>query len=154
MADADDLAAALRALHEEIDEELRARWDRSLPFQDGLVDRWERARRLGFGIDSSICSISAGVHIYTHDTVHWSLSFGVAERTVAPVTIGDGCHLGAQSVIIAGVTIGDQCVVGANSLVNRAVPDCTVVVGSPARPVGRVEGEGVDVRIVIDAPRP
>ena len=54
MADADDLAAALRALHEEIDEELRARWDRSLPFQDGLVDRWERARRLGFGIDSSI----------------------------------------------------------------------------------------------------
>jgi hypothetical protein len=33
---------------------LRDTYDRSLPFQDGLFDRFERVKRLGFGEDSSI----------------------------------------------------------------------------------------------------
>lgn len=184
----DDLAAAIRALYEQVDEDLRSRWDRSLPLQDGLLDRWERASRLGFGPDASIynsavvlgsvtvgeatwigpytlldgsgggisighhCSVSAGVHVYTHDTVRWSLSFGAAERAVGPVAIGDGCHLGAQSVVAAGVTIGDRCVVGANSFVNRDVAARSVVVGSPAQVIGHVEGDGLDVRVVIGEP--
>jgi acetyltransferase-like isoleucine patch superfamily enzyme len=183
-----DLAAALRALYEEVDEGLRARWARSLPLQDGLIDRWDRATRLGFGAEASIynsavvlepvavgpsswigpntlldgsgggitigafCSISAGVHVYTHDTVLWSVSLGAGERTVGPVAIGDGCHIGAQSVIAPGVTIGDRCVVGANSFVNRSVPERTIVVGSPARAVGHVEGEGSTARLVMDPP--
>src|SRR3982750_1585315 len=32
----------------------------------------------------STCSISAGVHIYTHDTVRWALSGGVAPYERAP----------------------------------------------------------------------
>ena len=67
----------------------------------------------GGGISiGGFCSISAGVHLYTHDTVLWSLSLGTAERTLGPVSIGDGCHIGAQSVVAPGVTIGDRCVVG------------------------------------------
>lgn len=93
------------------------------------------------------CSISAGVHIYTHDTVAWALSRGVAGPRLAPVSIGDGCHIGAQSVIMPGVTIGSRCVIGANSFVNRDVPDRTVAAGSPAKPIARVRGEGKDIRI-------
>ena len=177
------LADALRALRTETDEELRRRWDRSLPFADGLFDRWERARRLGFGEEASIydsalvlepvtvgahtwigphvlldgsggglaigawCSISAGVHVYTHDTLLRSLSEGALARHTGPVRIGDACHVGAQSVIAAGVTVGTRCVIGANSFVNRDVPDRAVVGGSPARPLGMVVGEGEDVRI-------
>lgn len=103
----------------------------------------------GGGISiGSHCSVSAGVHIYTHDTVRWSLSLGAAERAVGPVAVGDGCHLGAQSIVAPGVTIGERCVIGANSFVNRPVVARSVVAGSPARVVGRVEGEGDEVRIV------
>lgn len=98
----------------------------------------------------AFCSIAAGTHIYTHDTVLWALTGGKAPRRRAPVSVGDCCHIGAQSIILPGVTIGSQCVVAANSLVNRPVPSMTVVAGTPARAIGRVEGEGEAVRIVMD----
>jgi acetyltransferase-like isoleucine patch superfamily enzyme len=172
------------------DAELRSRWQRSLPLQDALVDRWQRAAKLGFGPGSSIygsamvlepvsvagntwigpntlldgsgggivigeyCSIAAGVHIYTHDTVRWALSGGVAERTVGPVRVGDRCYIGPMSIVVAGVTIGRCSVIGANSVVLQTIPERTVVAGSPARVIGCVEGEGEDVRIVTARRRP
>ena len=92
--------------------ELHNRFNRTLPFGDYIVDRWEKAKELGFGegtsvYDSSVilgnvkvehdtwigpftvldgsggleigahCSISAGVQIYSHDTVHKSISGGI-----------------------------------------------------------------------------
>jgi len=85
------------------------------------------------------CSISAGVHIYTHDTVKWAVSGGKAEYERAPVNIGNCCHIGGQTVIAKGVTIGDHCVIGACSFVNKDVPSCTIAVGVPSRPVGTVK---------------
>jgi acetyltransferase-like isoleucine patch superfamily enzyme len=38
--------------------------------------------------------------------------------------------------------VGARCVVGAGSVVTEALPDGTVAVGAPARPVGRRGGEG------------
>ena len=181
-----DLALALRRVKEQRDEELRATYDRSLPFADAQFDRWERARTLGFGEKTSIydssavfgtvhvgtntwigpftildgsgggltigdyCSVSAGVHIYTHDTVLWAVSGGVQNARKEAVVIGSNTYIGAQSVIVAGVTIGSRCVIAANSLVNRDVPDGTIVGGTPARVLGRVEGEGADARLVFD----
>ncbi len=100
------------------------------------------------------CSISAGVHIYTHDTVLRSLSGGVMDRYCAAVSIGDRCYIGAQSVIRAGVQIGTMCVVGANSFIHRDVPERSIVGGSPGRILGRVEGDGASVRLVIDRQAP
>ena len=94
------------------------------------------------------CSISAGVHIYTHDTVLWAVSGGVQTARKSAVKIGSNTYIGAQSVIVAGVTIGERCVIAANSLVNRDVPDGTIVGGTPARTLGHVEGEGADARLV------
>ncbi len=96
------------------------------------------------------CSISAGVHIYTHDTVLWALSEGGAPKRMARVEIGDCCHIGAQSVILPGIVIGRRCVVAANSVVNGTVADGTIVGGTPARRLGRVEEEGNAVRLVMD----
>lgn len=170
-------ADELRELHRRLDTELRQRWQRSLPFDEQLSDRWERARDLGFGEGASIyaasyvygdvrvgadtwigpftvldgtggleigstCSISAGVHVYTHDTVQWALTGGAAEYERAAVRIGDACHVGANAVIAPGVTIGDHSVIGAGSFVNRDVPSYTIAVGAPSRPIGRVELEG------------
>jgi len=161
---------------------MRERWDRDLPLDELLFDRWERARELGFGEGTSIyhssyvygdvkvgrdtwigphtlldgsggleighnCSISTGVQIYTHDTVDWAVSGGVAPYVRAPVRIGSCCYLGPNTVVAKGVSIGDHCVVGTGSLVNRDVPSYSIAVGSPFRIVGRVRVDGGEVTL-------
>lgn len=49
-----------------------------------------------------------------------------------------GASIGAQAVIVCGVTIGAWAMVGAGAVVTRDVPDHTLVVGNPARVIGRV----------------
>lgn len=93
-------------------------------------------------------SISSGVQIYTHDTVRFALSGGKVEREVGPVEIGERTYVGPQSVVTANVSIGSMCVVAANSVVKQDVPDRTVVGGSPARVLGRVEGDDADLRLI------
>ena len=78
--------------------------------------------------------ISAGVQIYTHDTVKRALSGGTAKVEYAPTRIGSRVYIGPQSVIEKGVTIGDGVVIGAMSLVNRDVPSNSRVWGIPATP--------------------
>lgn len=182
----DDWVELLNACYRQHEERLQSQFHRSLPFQDAVFDRWERARRLGFGEGTSIynssavfgdvrvgqntwigpntvldgsgggliigsfCSVSAAVHIYTHDTVLWALSGGELPKTEARVFVGDCVYIGSQSVIAAGVTIGARSVVAANSFVNRDVPDGTVVGGSPARRLGIVVGQGSKIRIEFD----
>jgi acetyltransferase-like isoleucine patch superfamily enzyme len=85
------------------------------------------------------CSISAGVHIYTHDTVAWAVSGGRVPPERAPVSIGDNTYIGSQAIVARGVTIGDHCVIGAGSFVNRSIPPFSVAVGTPCRVVGSVE---------------
>lgn len=170
-----ELIKAIATLDRSLRLQVRERWERDLPFDELLFDRWERASSLGFGEGSSVyhlsyfygdvrvgehvwigpytlidgsgggvtigdyCVISAGVHVYTHDTVAWAVSGGRAPYTHAPVVIEDACYLGAQVVVAKGVRIGAHSVIGAGSFVNRDIPPYTVAVGSPARPVGRVE---------------
>jgi serine acetyltransferase len=50
-----------------------------------------------------------------------------------PVTIGDGCWLGARSVILPGVDIGPGVVVAAGSVVAKSVPANSLVGGVPAK---------------------
>lgn len=58
------------------------------------------------------------------------------------VEIGDGSWIGIGAAIVGNVRIGRGCVVGANAVVNRDVPDFTVVAGSPAHPIRRFDGNG------------
>jgi len=79
------------------------------------------------------CSISAGVQIYTHNTVNRSISLGSKPVDYAPTKIGHGVYIGPNAIIQMGVTIGDGAVIGANSLVNRDIPAGAKAFGSPAR---------------------
>ena len=40
--------------------------------------------------------------------------------------------------VIGGVTIGEGCVIGAGSVVTRDIPPHTVAVGNPARPIREI----------------
>jgi acetyltransferase-like isoleucine patch superfamily enzyme len=79
------------------------------------------------------CSISAGVQIYTHNTVSWSNSLGAEETETAPTKIGNGVYIGPNSIVQMGVTVGDKSVIGAMSFVNRDVECNGKVFGCPAR---------------------
>lgn len=57
-----------------------------------------------------------------------------------PVSIGNDCWFGANVVVCPGVTIGDGCVIGAGSVVTRDVPANCFAAGNPARVI-RVIGD-------------
>jgi acetyltransferase-like isoleucine patch superfamily enzyme len=84
------------------------------------------------------CSISSGVHIYTHNTVRWSVTLGTAPIDGAPTAIGDGVYIGPNTVVAMGVTVGDKSVIGAMSFVNSDIPAGKKAWGCPARIVGDV----------------
>lgn len=85
------------------------------------------------------CSISAGVQIYTHDTVNWSITGGKTGPERLPTKIGSRCYIGPNTVIAKGVTVGDGCVIGANSLVLKDIPSGKKAFGTPCRVIGEVD---------------
>ncbi len=52
---------------------------------------------------------------------------------VRPVVIKNGAWIGAGATILPGVTVGENSVVAAGAVVNKDVPDNTVVGGIPAK---------------------
>src|SRR4051812_25211035 len=86
----EELAAELLELRAVRDHEMRSRWDRSLPLDEELFDRWERARSLGFG---------DGTSVYEHAYVYGDVTVG--ENTwIGPMTVLDGS---------GGLEIGSWC---------------------------------------------
>ena len=169
-----ELLHELQALLDQLRRGMEQKWERVLPFQELISDRWERAKFRGFGEGTSIyesslvfgnvnvgkhtwigpftildgsgdleigdyCSISAGVQIYTHDSVAWAISGGKATIERAPTSIGSRCYLGPNVVVGKGVTIGDGCVIGTQSLVITDIPPGKKVMGIPAKVVGDVD---------------
>ena len=178
----DDLRNLWAARRKEIDEA----HSRTLPLGDYVVDRWEKARALGFGEGASIydsalvigevsvgeqswigpqvvldgsggltigshCSISAGVQIYSHDTVQWAVSGGKAAYERAPTAIGSRCYIGPGVQILTAdhprdpqerrsgqecahpITIGENVWIGAGALILPGVTigdGCVIGAGS------------------------
>jgi len=161
----------LKAFWLERREQVSAAHGRTLPFGDYVVDRWEKARTLGFGEGTSVydsvlvfgdvevgrntwigpfvildgsgglkigsnCSISAGVQVYTHDSVRWATSGGKSSYDLAATEIGDNCYIGPNTIVSKGVRIGDRSVIGANSLVLADIPARSKAFGSPCKIIG------------------
>lgn len=61
-----------------------------------------------------------------------------AEWEIRPTLIKSGASLGANSTIVCGHTVGEYAMVGAGSVVTKDVAPYALVVGNPARAIGRV----------------
>lgn len=55
------------------------------------------------------------------------------EYVTAPIRIGNNVWIGEGVCIMLGVSIGDGCVIGAHSVVSKSIPGYTIAVGTPAR---------------------
>jgi len=58
-------------------------------------------------------------------------------------TIGDNTLIGMGAIVLNGAKIGNNCIIGAGALVtqNTIIPDNTLMLGSPAKPIRTVSGE-------------
>lgn len=61
-----------------------------------------------------------------------------------PVAIGNNVWLGDNVCILQGVKIGDGCIIGANSVVTKDIPKNSIAIGSPAK-VTKVYDESLKV---------
>lgn len=50
-----------------------------------------------------------------------------------PVLIEDHVWIGTRALILPGVTLGEGCVIGAGSVVTKSIPPYTIAVGNPAK---------------------
>jgi acetyltransferase-like isoleucine patch superfamily enzyme len=55
-----------------------------------------------------------------------------------PVKIGKDCWFGANVVVCSGVTIGEGCVIGAGSIVTRDIPPFVFAGGDPCRVIREI----------------
>ena len=55
-----------------------------------------------------------------------------------PVNIGNDCWLGANVVVCPGVTIGEGCVIGAGSVVVKDIPPHSFAAGNPCRVIREI----------------
>ena len=96
-----------------------------------------------------------------HDYEHWILPALAAGRTPhfdwsltepRPIVIGPGTWLGINVTVLPGVTIGQGCVIGAGSVVTSDVPDFHIAAGVPARVLRAVDERPADRPAVAAVP--
>lgn len=79
------------------------------------------------------CDIGPSVELIPGSHLVGTSTRRAGAGTVKPITIGDGCWIGAHCLILGGVTIGDGCIVAAGAVVTTSMPPNTLVAGVPAK---------------------
>lgn len=132
--DSRSLLEALRALWKELQDEQRAKWNRSLPLAEGIVDRWSRAEALGFGTGTSIYDSAVVIGDVRVGSNTW-IGPNVVLDGSGGLDIGDNCSISAGAQVYShssvdwaitggdsgisrrGTRIGDRCYVGPNAVI-------------------------------------
>jgi acetyltransferase-like isoleucine patch superfamily enzyme len=91
--------------------------------------------------------VSAGVHLYSHNTIERALTGHQAPMVLKATRIGSRCFIGPRSIIGPGTVIGDECFVAALSYVQGVFPSNSYISGNPAKRVGTVVVAGGRARI-------
>lgn len=118
--------------------EVHAKWNRTLPFGDYVVDRWEKARLLGFGEGTSIYDSSLVIGEVRIGKNTWIGPFTILDGSGA-LEIGSTCSIaagvqiyshdsvewalsGGQSAYPRAATkIGDRCYIGPHAVISMGV---------------------------------
>ncbi len=134
---------------------LLARWSYSCPL-NGLRIKYNRMRGVTIGDDVYIgqyCLIDNAYpeYVYIEDKVSLAGNItilahsnpyphfkNVIESAVAPVIIKQGAWIADGVIILRGVTIGENAIVSAGTIVDKDIPDNTIVNGNPMKIVANI----------------
>jgi acetyltransferase-like isoleucine patch superfamily enzyme len=90
-------------------------------------------------------SIGLSVYLWSHTSQMTNLTMEnysgspLIERK--PTKIGSGVFIAGPSLVLSGVTIGDKVIVAPLSVVNKDVPNYSVVAGNPAKVIKTISEE-------------
>jgi len=132
------LLKEIRQLYKTLTERMKQKWNRDLPLEELLFDRWERAKQLGFGEGTSIYHNSyvyGDVKVGKHT---WIGPFTLLDGT-GRLEIGDYCNISSGVQIYthdtvkralsggkaeyerAPVKIGNCCYIAPNTVITKGV---------------------------------
>jgi len=132
------LLKEIRQLYKTLTGRMKQKWNRDLPIEELIFDRWERARQLGFGEGTSVYHNS---YIYGDVRVGkytWIGPFTLLDGT-GGLEIGDYCNISSGVQIYthdtvkwalsggkaeyerAPVKIGNCCYIGPNTVITKGV---------------------------------
>ena len=110
--------------------------------------------------ENSILDASGGLEIGSHTSIGlsvylWSHTSPLTNLTLqnhsgSPLIerkrtkIGSGVFIGGPSVIFPGVSIGNKVIISPLSVVNKDIPDYSVVAGNPARIIKTISEEYIE----------
>lgn len=105
-------------------------------YMDRKVPLYAKLIKVGINVH-----FASHVTFLTHDVVHMMINRmneeeKIAKEKVGCIEIGNHVFVGANTTILYDVKIGNNVIIGAGSLVNKDVPNNSVVGGIPARVIG------------------
>ena len=106
-------------------------------FMGRIVPLYSRLIKIGSNV-----RISSKVSFICHDTIHIMLNRRhneLFQENIGCIEIGDNVFVGAGTTILYNVKVGSNVIIGAGSLVNKDIPDNSVVAGVPARVIGSLD---------------
>lgn len=159
------MLGSLKALWKSIHSKVRGEWNRSLPFGDYVVDRWEKAQALGFGDGTSVYDSSVILGDVKVGKNTWIGPFTVLDGSGGGLVIGDNCSIssgvqiythdsvdwaisgGKMPISHAPTQVGSNCYLGPNAVIAKgvtigdgAVVGAGAVVLQDVAPGGKVGG--------------
>lgn len=95
---------------------------------------------ISFG--NNVC-VASGVTFVTHDVIdkvlnnmNYNVNFNY---NCAPIEIGNNVFIGCNTTILPNVKIGNNVIIAASSIVNKDIPDGSIVGGNPAKVIGNFD---------------
>ena len=85
--------------------------------------------------------MNSGFTLLTHDfsTSVITNVYGDFIPSSGKVTIGNNVYFAQKCTVLKGVTIGNNCIIGYGSLINKDIPDNSVVAGWPAKVISSLD---------------
>jgi acetyltransferase-like isoleucine patch superfamily enzyme len=137
-ADLKEFFRLIELLKQNFEREMKQQFNRSLPFNELVFDRWERAKQVGFGEGTSVydnCYIFGNVKVGRNT---WVGPFTVLDGS-GGLEIGNNCSIssgvqiyshdsvewaisgGVKPYLYAETKIGNNCYVGPNAIITKGV---------------------------------
>ena len=84
--------------------------------------------------------ISEGVYFANHNGATWILREKIPDiQAFGPIIVKNNCYIGKNVIVFPNVTIGNNCIIRAESVVISNIPDNSIVMGAPARVIGKAD---------------